>query len=248
MRLSTVQPEASDVSWCCQIKLRKEYDKNNKQLESRPTEEVFKTLYDSQKDVLHHYITAAQRALLNPESPADMFAKLADTLAAQSGGNDGHTSSSGRASPAESEATSKDVLAFTRNVIVLEITGADVDLALIDLPGIIQTEQADDGTNVELVQQLVKQYISRQRTIIVATITCKDDIDNQVMAVQARSLYCQFVCCSSCNLLRQWQTQISPLLDLRPVPVRSQAELLQHTGSLVTKAYSAGGFAAVAAL
>jgi hypothetical protein len=58
--------------------------------------------------------------------------------------------------------------------------GADVDLALIDLPGIIQTEQADNGSNVELVQQLVKHYISSSRAIIVATITCKDDIDNQV--------------------------------------------------------------------
>jgi hypothetical protein len=60
------------------------------------------------------------------------------------------------------------------------LPGADVDLALIDLPGIIQTEQADNGSNVELVQQLVRHYISSSRSIIVATITCKDDIDNQV--------------------------------------------------------------------
>jgi hypothetical protein len=46
--------------------------------------------------------------------------------------------------------------------------------------GIIQTEQGDDGSNVELVKQLVQQYISSDRAIIVATITCKDDIDNQV--------------------------------------------------------------------
>lgn len=55
-----------------------------------------------------------------------------------------------------------------------------MDLALIDLPGIIQTEQADNGSNVELVQALVRCYISNSRSIIVAIITCKDDIDNQV--------------------------------------------------------------------
>jgi hypothetical protein len=55
-----------------------------------------------------------------------------------------------------------------------------VDLALINLPGIIQTEQAEHGSNVELVQALVRHYIASSRSIIVATITCKDDIDNQV--------------------------------------------------------------------
>ena len=84
---------------------------------------------------------------------------------------------------ASASSDSSDKLKFTRNVIVLEITGADVDLALIDLPGIIQSEQGDDGSNVELVKQLVEQYIRSPRSIIVATITCKDDIDNQVSAV-----------------------------------------------------------------
>jgi hypothetical protein len=66
-------------------------------------------------------------------------------------------------------------------LLLLLPAGAGVGLALIDLPGIIQTEQADNGSNVELVQQLVKHYISSSRAIIVATtITCKDDIDNQV--------------------------------------------------------------------
>lgn len=55
--------------------------------------------------------------------------------------------------------------------------------------GIIQTEQGDDGSNVELVKQLVQQYISSDRVIIVATITCKDDIDDQVSACAAVLLY-----------------------------------------------------------
>lgn len=126
-------------------------------------------LLQDSKDLLHFYVSAAQRALLNPDTPTDIFARDANSAAAAS---TTRTSSSS----AGSNADSADDLKFTRNVVVLEITGADVDLALIDLPGIIQTEQGDDGSNVELV----KQYISSKRSIIVATITCKDDIDNQV--------------------------------------------------------------------
>lgn len=37
--------------------------------------------------------------------------------------------------PARRPRARRDELKFTRNVVVLEITGADVDLALIDLPG-----------------------------------------------------------------------------------------------------------------
>lgn len=57
-----------------------------------------------------------------------------------------------------------------------------MDLALIDLPGIIQSEHASDqgSSNVELVKALVKHYISSPRAIIVATISCKDDMENQV--------------------------------------------------------------------
>lgn len=180
MRLSTVPPEDPGVTWCCRIKLRKEYDRHNKQLETKPTEQAFKTLYQDQKDILHHYISAAQRALLNPETPHDTFVKLADIMVRHSRNGNNSRSSASPPEEADTEPQAGDVLAFTRNVIVLEITGADVDLQLIDLPGIIQTEQADDSSNVELVQQLVKQQIGKKRTIIVATITCKDDIDNQV--------------------------------------------------------------------
>lgn len=186
VRLSTSPPDTPGVTWRCHIKLRKEYDKHNKQLQSKPTEQSFKTLDHNQKDVLHHYISAAQRALLNPDAPADTFVNVKDILISRDQNKPDSTCSSKSngcvtATPLVAEdPPAKDALAFTRNVIVLEIQGADVDLALIDLPGIIQTEKDDDGSNIELVQQLVKQYISRERTIIVATITCKDDIDNQV--------------------------------------------------------------------
>ena len=132
-------------------------------------------LLQDDKDNLHFYVSAAQKALLNPNTPAGIFVSQADAAASSARGTGLGVASSD--SPAMEEA---DALRFTRNVVVLEITGADVDLALIDLPGIIQAEQTDDESNVELVRQLVQQYISNERAIIVATITCKDDIDNQV--------------------------------------------------------------------
>lgn len=93
---------------------------------------VFACLQDA-KEQLHFYISAAQRALLNPDTPADIFAKEADRKAeaARSADSDGNGG--------EDDEAATDALKFTRNVVVLEITGADVDLALIDLPGIIQT-------------------------------------------------------------------------------------------------------------
>lgn len=137
------------------------------------------------KDLLHYYVSAAQRALLNPDTPADIFVRDADSSAAASSNSNCKSKASSNGSSAESA----DDLKFTRNVVVLEITGADVDLALIDLPGIIQTEQGDDGSNVELVKQLVDQCISSSRSIIVATISRKDDIDNQVSCVHSVSLH-----------------------------------------------------------
>src|SRR5690349_8350866 len=80
VRLSTVPPDTPGDTWCCHIKLRKEYDKHNKQLQSKPTEQSFKILNQDQRDVLHHYISAAQQALLNPDAPPDTFVKVADLL------------------------------------------------------------------------------------------------------------------------------------------------------------------------
>jgi hypothetical protein len=72
-------------------------------------------------------------------------------------------------------------LKFTRNVVVLEIRGAPVNLTLIDLPGIIQNvERPQDRPYRELVTSLVHEYIMRDNAIIVATISCKEDIETQV--------------------------------------------------------------------
>jgi hypothetical protein len=72
-------------------------------------------------------------------------------------------------------------LMFSRNVVVLEVRGAPVNLTLIDLPGIIQNvERPQDAPYRALVAQLLRDYVSRDNAIIVATVSCKEDIETQV--------------------------------------------------------------------
>ncbi|KZV76475.1 hypothetical protein PENSPDRAFT_598401 [Peniophora sp. CONT] len=70
---------------------------------------------------------------------------------------------------------------FSSNIICLEISGDDVpDLTLVDLPGLIQSAGADgDAADIELVRELVVQYISRPSTIILVTVSCETDFNNQ---------------------------------------------------------------------
>jgi hypothetical protein len=59
-------------------------------------------------------------------------------------------------------------LAFSPNVVVLEITGPNVtDLTLVDLPGIIQAVgKGEDKANIKLVENLVKSYICKEYLIL----------------------------------------------------------------------------------
>jgi hypothetical protein len=142
VRLSTAAPTVAGANWYCQIKLRREYSKDNKQLDSAPKEQAFAALNQDRKEHLHHYITAAQRALLNPDTPHDTFVRIADLAvakeeadsklqAAAGGGNGAAGSSNGSGSKAAGTATAAatDELQFTRNVVVLEITGVVTKLA-----------------------------------------------------------------------------------------------------------------------
>lgn len=199
--------------WSCKIKLRMEYDVHNQQL-PEVQKLSFCTVEGDNKNQLHVFVSAAQKALLNPEIPCSRFAQAAAaaseaaaTATLANGTANSQQSSNGVSLLDDSEVpaaavtelqdaavpavrdgkptTSSDLLKaadalkFSRNVVVLEISGANVDLSLIDLPGIIQSEQGGDD-NVELVQQLVKDYMQRERSIIVAALSCKDDMENQV--------------------------------------------------------------------
>jgi hypothetical protein len=66
-----------------------------------------------------------------------------------------------RRKPAHATALNADSgadLSFSRDVIVLTINGAEVDLNLIDLPGLIHSHDQGNGM-VGLIKQLTEDYI-----------------------------------------------------------------------------------------
>ncbi|GFH14301.1 P-loop containing nucleoside triphosphate hydrolase protein [Haematococcus lacustris] len=80
-----------------------------------------------------------------------------------------------------------DELGFSRNVVVLEIQGADISLSLIDLPGIINsTEKKEDQYLINMIKDMVKHYIEASQTIIVLAVHALSDIQNQVVYQMAR--------------------------------------------------------------
>lgn len=101
----------------------------------------------------------AQLAILNPSVPADRFVTY-------------------ELPPTEVDRPlgSTKQLAFSRNVACLEISGPNVtDLTLIDLPGIIQNVgKGEDKTNIQLVEDLVTHYISKD-CLILLVITMKGE-------------------------------------------------------------------------
>ena len=95
-------------------------------------------------------IRRAQLAILNPQEPSSKFVNhvLDD----------------------DNDTTTKS---FSRNVIVLDISGPNVtDLTLVDLPGIFSSVAHDkDPGDILLVEELVKSYISRECLILLVITT-----------------------------------------------------------------------------
>ncbi|KZV84495.1 P-loop containing nucleoside triphosphate hydrolase protein [Exidia glandulosa HHB12029] len=70
---------------------------------------------------------------------------------------------------------------FSRNYISLQITGPDVpDLSFVDLPGIIASvKDASSRGDIDLVKRMVADHISRPSCIILLTVSCETDFENQ---------------------------------------------------------------------
>ncbi|KAI8475322.1 MAG: P-loop containing nucleoside triphosphate hydrolase protein [Monoraphidium minutum] len=164
--------------WSCLVKLRYEFDADNTR-RARPDEVTFASLDEARRGDVATAIRAAQKALLNPRRPWEELAALARPGA-----------------DAEALGEGRDQLKFTRNVVVLEVMGADVNLTLIDLPGIIQSDD-DNPDNKHIVTSMVTDFIKESRTIVIAAVMCgrasvygrcKDDINNQAIMDLARQV------------------------------------------------------------
>ncbi|RIA95861.1 P-loop containing nucleoside triphosphate hydrolase protein [Glomus cerebriforme] len=154
--------------WSCQVSLRKEYDANEEKL-IRPEEVKFGKIITNPNNV-EIVARRAQKALLNPNcKPEDYFNYDFENLSYE-------------------DDAAKNSLKFTKNVVCLEIKGPKVpNLSLIDLPGIIRhVEKEEDRRFIRLIEELVENYISKEKSIIVATISCKDEIDNQAIVTLAK--------------------------------------------------------------
>ncbi|KAF2499712.1 Dynamin family protein [Lophium mytilinum] len=83
-----------------------------------------------------------------------------------------------------------DSRAFSRDVLRIEICGPDrPQLTLIDLPGLIQsTNKSQTKQDVELIRNMVREYISNELTIILAVVSAKDDYANQGILERCREV------------------------------------------------------------
>lgn len=103
-------------------------------------------------------IRRAQRAILNPGINAQKFLhELEDQTAEQA------------------------ELSFSKNCVSLEISGKDVaDLSFVDLPGLIASVGSTGKTgDIDLVKGLVTSYIEKPSCVILLTVTCETDFENQ---------------------------------------------------------------------
>ncbi|EKM56257.1 uncharacterized protein PHACADRAFT_140877 [Phanerochaete carnosa HHB-10118-sp] len=158
----------SDHPWQCQVLLRRETDANGNKIQAR--EEPFgPVLYD--KEELEEMLRRAQLAILNPSIPPERFV-------------DFDTKSLG---PGEIPLDSERQLGFSDDVVCLDLSSPDVtDLSFIDLPGIISNvAEGEDRGNIDAVRNMVSKHI-QGNTLILLTITMRDDIDNQGAAYLAR--------------------------------------------------------------
>jgi hypothetical protein len=81
----------------------------------------------------------------------------------------------------EDEDPDQRQLTFSTNCVSLQISGRDVaDLSFCDLPGLIASVSKGGNTSEsELVKNLVTSYNSKPSCLILSTVACETDFENQ---------------------------------------------------------------------
>jgi GTPase SAR1 family protein len=79
---------------------------------------------------------------------------------------------------------------FSKDVLRVEFCGPNQpQLTLVDLPGLIHSETESQNSNdIGLVADLVTQYITNRRSVILAIISAKNDASNQIILNRAREV------------------------------------------------------------
>ncbi|RDL35917.1 Uncharacterized protein BP5553_06529 [Venustampulla echinocandica] len=79
---------------------------------------------------------------------------------------------------------------FSNDILKIEFCGpSQPQLTLVDLPGLIHSEtKSQTAGDVQLVHNLVLQYLKNPRSIILAVVSSKNDISNQIILQRARQV------------------------------------------------------------
>ncbi|KAF8199727.1 P-loop containing nucleoside triphosphate hydrolase protein [Pholiota molesta] len=146
----------SDKPWQCIVSLRFITDADGQPLGQARNEQFGDIIVDTNE--IEDRIRRAQSAILNPKTSAKKFlAGDADKRPAQ--------------------------LSFSLNAITLQISGPDVaDLSFCDLPGLIASVSSSGGSqpdDIALVENLATTYIKKRNCIILLTVACETDFENQ---------------------------------------------------------------------
>ncbi|KAJ7159212.1 P-loop containing nucleoside triphosphate hydrolase protein [Mycena crocata] len=145
----------SEAPWKCDVVLRfiNVISDENGQIVGQTRSELFgDTILD--RSEVEDRLRRAQSAILNPEKPSQDFL--------------------------EGDEDDAPELSFSTNYISLQISGPDVaDLSFVDLPGLIASSRAGNEGDIVMVESLVTSYISRPSCVILLTVACETDFENQ---------------------------------------------------------------------
>ncbi|KAF9047682.1 P-loop containing nucleoside triphosphate hydrolase protein [Panaeolus papilionaceus] len=149
----------SDSPWKCVVSLRFTTDLDGQPLGQARNEPFGPVIY--KKEEVEDRIRRAQKAILNPSKSAKSFLEEEDVSF-------------------ETD-FQKSELTFSHNCVSLQISGPDVaDLSFCDLPGLIASVSGSGSHgDIELVQSLITSYIKKTSCIILLTVACETDFENQ---------------------------------------------------------------------
>lgn len=152
----------ASTPWQCTVSLRFITDNKGQPLGQARNEVFGSTIYD--KAEVEGRIRRAQRAILNPKKSRKTFLLEGDEEEEGEGKGKG------------------EELSFSMNCVSLQISGPDVaDLSFCDLPGLIASVSSTHGhaNDISLVESLVTSYIKKPSCIILLTVACETDFENQ---------------------------------------------------------------------
>ncbi|KAI0782953.1 P-loop containing nucleoside triphosphate hydrolase protein [Abortiporus biennis] len=146
---------SSSSPWECKVTLQFRADRDNKPLGESRNVDFGDTI--THKSEVEERIRRAQRAVLNPSTNYRNFLVGPD------------------------EDLVEKELTFSINSVSLQISGKNVaDLSFVDLPGLIaNVAKGGNEGDIELVRNLVTTYIERPSCIILLTVSCETDLENQ---------------------------------------------------------------------